>query len=151
MPSLMATSLHWRTHYARTNKKLFENMTYPAYYNKNSFPLSLLVNLSRAAKNLRRPRNSHGRRLPKKGDAGGKGTWGRKLTNPMPPGSYYTKPKKSDEMIAAGGASPNLLPIQFGDLSIEFGGPPQFGGITQPFGGAIAKRSFGSSLSSRIF
>ena len=27
----------------------------------------------------------------------------RKLTNPMPPGSYYTKPKKSNEMIAAGG------------------------------------------------
>jgi hypothetical protein len=30
-----------------------------------------------AAKNLRRPRNSHGRRLPKEGDAGGKGTWGK--------------------------------------------------------------------------
>ena len=71
----------------------------------------------------------------------------RKLTNPMPPGSYYTKPKKSNEMIAAGGghASPNLLPSQFGDLSIEFGGPPQFGGINQPFGGARAKRPYGSS------
>ena len=71
----------------------------------------------------------------------------RKLTNPMPPGSYYTKPKKSNEMIAAGGghASPNLLPSQFGDLSIEFGGPPQFGGINKPFGGARAKRPYGSS------
>jgi hypothetical protein len=36
-----------------------------------------LVNLNMAAKNLRRPRNSHGRRLPKEGDAGGKGTWGK--------------------------------------------------------------------------
>lgn len=36
-----------------------------------------LNNLNRAAKNLRRPRNSAGRGLPKKGGAGGKGTWGR--------------------------------------------------------------------------
>merc|ERR1719466_300830 len=36
-----------------------------------------LVNLNRAAKNLRRPRNSLGRGLPKKGGAGGKGTWGK--------------------------------------------------------------------------
>ena len=37
-----------------------------------------LVNLNRAAKNLRRPRNSLGRGLPKKGGARDKGTW-RKL------------------------------------------------------------------------
>ena len=36
-----------------------------------------LVNLSRVAKNLRRPRNSHGGRLHKEGDAGGKATWGK--------------------------------------------------------------------------
>jgi len=36
-----------------------------------------LVNLNRASKNLRRPRNAMGRGLPKKGGAGGKGTWGK--------------------------------------------------------------------------
>jgi len=37
-----------------------------------------LVNLNlRTAKNLRRPRNTSGRGLPKKGGAGGKGTWGK--------------------------------------------------------------------------
>lgn len=36
-----------------------------------------LNNLNRSAKNLRRPRNSQGRGLPKKGGAGGKGTWGK--------------------------------------------------------------------------
>jgi len=37
-----------------------------------------LVNLNmRTAKNLRRPRNTTGRGLPKKGGAGGKGTWGK--------------------------------------------------------------------------
>jgi len=40
-------------------------------------PTQGLVNLNRAAKNLRRPRNSLGRGLPKKGGAGGKGTWGK--------------------------------------------------------------------------
>jgi len=40
-------------------------------------PTSGLNNLNRAAKNLRRPRNSMGRGLPKKGGAGGKGTWGK--------------------------------------------------------------------------
>lgn len=36
-----------------------------------------LVNLNRTVKNLRRPRNAIGRGLPKKGGAGGKGTWGK--------------------------------------------------------------------------
>merc|ERR1711892_542189 len=40
-------------------------------------PTQGLVNLNRASKNLRRPRNSLGRGLPKKGGAGGKGTWGK--------------------------------------------------------------------------
>jgi len=41
-------------------------------------PTPGLVNLNiRAAKNMRRPRNSAGRGLPKKGGAGGKGTWGK--------------------------------------------------------------------------
>jgi len=36
-----------------------------------------LNNLNRCAKNLRRSRNTVGRGLPKKGGAGGKGTWGK--------------------------------------------------------------------------
>jgi len=41
-------------------------------------PTPGLLNLNmRTAKNLRRPRNTAGRGLPKKGGAGGKGTWGK--------------------------------------------------------------------------
>ena len=52
----------------------------------------------------------------------------RKLKNPIPSGSFYAEPKKSNEMIAAGGghASPSLLPNQFRDLSIEFCGRCHF-------------------------
>merc|ERR1712126_478979 len=35
------------------------------------------LSLNRASKNLRRSRNAMGRGLPKKGGAGGKGTWGK--------------------------------------------------------------------------
>ena len=50
-------------------------------------------------------------------------------------------------MIATGDghASPNLLPNQFGDLSIEFGG------INQPFEGARVKRYGGNSLTNQMF
>jgi len=40
-------------------------------------PSQGLVNLNRAAKNMRKSRNTIGRGLPKKGGAGGKGTWGK--------------------------------------------------------------------------
>jgi len=40
-------------------------------------PTNGLANLNRAGKNLRRSRNAFGRGLPKKGGAGGKGTWGK--------------------------------------------------------------------------
>jgi len=40
-------------------------------------PSQGLLNLNRATKNMRKSRNTFGRGLPKKGGAGGKGTWGK--------------------------------------------------------------------------
>ena len=56
----------------------------------------------------------------------------RKLTNPMPPGSYYTKPKKSNEMIAAGGghASSTFSQVNLEICLLSLVAPSIFG----PFG-----------------
>jgi len=46
-------------------------------FSEDGVPVNPLNNLNRASKNLRRSRASNGRGLPKKGGAGGKGTWGK--------------------------------------------------------------------------
>jgi len=70
-------------------------------------PTPGLVNLNiRTAKNLRRPRNSTGRGLPKKGGAGGKGTWGKlgdemelPWVDPNDP-NYDSEPENREEKTA---------------------------------------------------
>jgi len=73
----------------------------------SAVPTPGLVNLNiRTAKNLRRPRNSTGRGLPKKGGAGGKGTWGKlgdemelPWVDPNDP-NYDSEPENREEKTA---------------------------------------------------
>jgi len=68
---------HGRERVVRKAKRPSKAVSFSEEVN-NVLPTPGLVNLNmRTAKNLRRPRNTTGRGLPKKGGAGGKGTWGK--------------------------------------------------------------------------
>lgn len=61
----------------RKAKRIVRRNSREAVVNGGSSPSSLYVAPQRRWKNSRRSRNGHGRGLPKKGGAGGKGVWGK--------------------------------------------------------------------------
>lgn len=61
----------------RKAKRIVRHNSREAVVNGGSSPSSLYVAPQRRWKNSRRSRNGHGRGLPKKGGAGGKGVWGK--------------------------------------------------------------------------
>jgi len=64
-------------HHGRPIKKAKRPSKANSFSEDGGQPTNGLTNLNRAGKNLRRSRNAFGRGLPKKGGAGGKGTWGK--------------------------------------------------------------------------